>query len=310
MRDGLEVKKKHRMSKTKKMENFWGFLFILPNLVGFLVFTLFGVVFSFAMSLTDWNLLKGFDAANFVGFKNYIDMMSDPYFWASLRNNLLLLLMVPICMIVALVLAAILHKGVIWGAGARALYFLPYVTNVVAATTVWKALFHPTKGPINQLLIALGVSEEGLPGWLSSSKWFIPAVIIILVWQNVGYYVLMYAAGLQNISKDYYEAVEVDGGNAWHKFRYITVPLISPVSFMVMILGIISTFQMWSFVQILTPTGAGFGTASYTLSYYTYRSSFILFRSGYGAALSWVLCAIILVITLIQWRGQKKWVNY
>ena len=304
----LKASGKNWSSRSKLMDNFWGFIFILPNMAGFLVFTLGGILFSFSMSLTDWNLLRGFDKAVFIGFQNYARLFVSMDFWICLRNNLFLLLSVPISIVIALVIASVMNQS-IWGkSGARALIFLPYVTNIVAVSTVWRALFHPSAGPINMLLKALGVPGESLPGWLSSTRWFLPAVMIIIVWQNLGYYMLMYSAGLQNIPHDYYEAVSVDGGNAFHKFRYITVPMLTPVTFVVAILGVISSLQMWLLVQVLTPGGRGFGTAGYTLSYYIYRSAFVDYRSGYAAALSWVLCFLTLGITLIQWIGQKKWV--
>ncbi|GHT95113.1 sugar ABC transporter permease [Spirochaetia bacterium] len=303
------VTKRPSSKKLHAMENFWGYIFILPNLIGFLVFTLGGVIFSLGMSLTDWNLLRGIDKAKFVGFTNYIKLFVTSDFWVSLQNNLFLLLSVPVCIIVAMIVASLLNQTVFGKAGVRALFFLPYVTNVVAVSTVWRALFHPSAGPINMLLKWLGVPGESLPGWLSSTKWFLPAVMIIIIWQNLGYYMLMYSAGLQNISQDLYEAVAVDGGNAFHKFWYITLPMLTPVTFVVAILGVISTLQMWLLVQVLTPGGKGFGSASYTLSYYIYRSAFVDYRSGYAAALSWVLCFLTLIITLIQWAGQKKWVN-
>jgi multiple sugar transport system permease protein len=306
-------------SKARLIENFWGYLFILPNLIGFLVFTLGGVVFSVGMSFTDWNLLRGVDQAKFIGLANYTRLLAASDFWISLRNNLFLLLAIPISIMVSVVIAALLHQKPThrrryaqklsnWGrAGMRALYFLPYITNVVAVSTVWRALFHPSEGPINMFLKWVGVPGDSLPGWLSSSKWFLPAIMIIVIWQNLGYYILMYSAGLQSISRDYYEAVAVDGGSAYHKFRYITIPLLAPTTFVVSVLGVISSLQMWLIVQALTPNSRGFGTASYTLSYYIYRSSFIDYRSGYAAALSLILCALTLVITLIQWIGQKKW---
>ncbi|MDR1398822.1 MAG: sugar ABC transporter permease [Treponema sp.] len=306
-------------SKARLIENFWGYLFILPNLIGFLVFTLGGVVFSVGMSFTDWNLLRGVDKAKFIGLANYTRLFAASDFWISLRNNLFLLLAIPISIMLSVVIAALLHQKPThrhgyaqklsnWGrTGMRALYFLPYITNVVAVSTVWRALFHPSEGPINMFLKWLGVPGDSLPGWLSSSKWFLPAIMIIVIWQNLGYYILMYSAGLQSISRDYYEAVAVDGGNAYHKFRYITIPLLAPTTFVVSVLGVISSLQMWLIVQTLTPNSRGFGTASYTLSYYIYRSSFIDYRSGYAAALSLILCAITLIITLIQWTGQKKW---
>ena len=305
------MKPKGWASQARFMDNFWGYVFIIPNMVGFLVFTLGGITFSLSMSLTNWNLLRGFDRAEFIGLQNFARLFTSLDFWICLRNNLFLLLSVPFSIVIAIIIASILNQSV-WGkSGVRAMFFLPYITNVVAVSTVWRALFPPSAGPINMLFRSLGVPAESLPTWLSSSRWFLPAVMIIIIWQNLGYYILMYTAGLQNIPQDYYEAVSVDGGNALHKFWFITIPMLTPVTFVVAILGVISSLQMWLLVQVLTPGGRGFGTAAYTLSYYIYRSAFVDYRTGYAAALSWVLCFLTLSITLVQWIGQKKWVvNY
>jgi multiple sugar transport system permease protein len=296
------------LRSIKAKENFWGYLFILPNLVGFFVFTLFGIGFSLTMSFTDWNLIKGVDSAGFIGLANFKSMIGDVYLGASLRNNLLLLLVIPINLVLAATLASIINRGIYGRSFARSLFFLPYVTNVVAIATVWQALLHPTAGPVNSFLKSMGVSEAALPMWLSDMKWALPALMIILIWKDLGYNILMYSAGLQNISKDYYEAADIDGANAFKKFLHITVPMLSPTTFLLTTLGIISSLQMWSIAQIITNGGPG--TATYTLALYIYRSAFITYRTGYASALSWLLCIIILVITLIQWRGQKKWVNY
>lgn len=305
---GKKNRKGSGMSSMKAKENFWGYLFILPNLVGFCVFTLFGIVFSLVMSFTDWNLIKGFEHANFVGLENFAKMFTDSYFLDSIRNNGILLLVVPVSLVISVTLASIMNKSIYWRAGARALYFLPYVTNIVAIATVWQALFHPSKGPINAMLGAFGVATENLPMWLSDLHWALPAVMIIMLWKDLGYNILMFSAGLQNIPQDYYEAAEVDGANAFQKFSKITIPMLSPTTFMLSILGIISSLQMWGLAQVITAGGPG--TATYTLSLYIYRSAFVSFRTGYASALSWVLCIFILIITLIQWIGQKKWVNY
>lgn len=301
------AKPKKRLTLSNKgNENFWGYLFILPNLIGFCVFTLFGIVFSLIMAFTDWNLLKGIEKAQFVGFKNFTDMWGDPYLVSSLRNNLILLLVIPITLILAAVLATIMNKAIYGKAGARALYFLPYVTNMVAIATVWQALFHKSKGPINSIIMALtGLGAEDVPGWLASSKWVLPALMIILVWQNIGYDILMYSSAIQSIPTEYLEAAEIDGAGPIKRFFKITLPMMKPTTFLLSILGVISSLQMWSFVQIITEGGPG--TASYTLGLYIYRSGFITYRTGYACALSWLLCLIVFIFSLIRWRGQKKW---
>lgn len=292
---------------TKAKENLYGYLFIAPSLLGFLVFTLFGVVFSFCMAFTDWNLMKGFENANFVWLDNIKSMFSDIYLKACLRNNALLLLVVPVTLFLAAILAALMNRAIYGRGGARAMYFMPYVTNIVAVATVWRALFHKSKGPINAILMALGVAEANVPGWLSSTKWALPAVAIVLLWKDIGYSILMYSGALQGISQEYYESAEIDGAGPIVKFFKITLPLIQPTTFLLTILGIISSLQMWSFVQIITMGGPG--TATYTLGLYIYRSSFITYRTGYGAALSWLLCLLVMIFTAIRWRTEKDYTN-
>ena len=290
-------------AKTK--ETISGYALIAPNLFGFLLFTLFGIVFSFAMAFTDWNLLKGYEKAEFVGLKNFIDMFSDKYLRACLLNNAKLLIVVPVGLFLAAILASLMNKAVYAKAGARALYFLPYVTNIVAIATVWQALFHKSKGPINVLLLVLGISEAELPGWLSSSDWALLAVAIVLLWKDLGYNILMYSSALQQIPKELYEAASVDGAGPIRQFFSVTLPQLKPTTFMLTILGIVSSLQMWSFVQIITNGGPG--TSSYTLGLYIYRSGFVTYRTGYACALAWLLCVIVMVFTLLRWRVESNY---
>lgn len=290
---------------AKAKENISGYMLIAPNLFGFLVFTLFGVIFSFTMAFTDWNLLRGYENAKFVGLENFIDMFSDKYLRASLLNNAKLLIIVPVGLFLGAVLASLLNNAVYGKAGARALYFLPYVTNIVAVATVWQALFHKSKGPINVLLMVLGITEAELPGWLSSSDWALVAVAIVLLWKDLGYNILMYSSALQQIPKELYEAASVDGAGSVAQFFKITLPQLKPTTFMLTILGIVSSLQMWSFVQIIT--GGGPGTSTYTLGLYIYRSGFITYRTGYACALAWLLCAIVMLFTVIRWRVESKY---
>ena len=294
-----------RRLNAKTVENLSGYLLIAPNLFGFLLFTLFGIIFSFAMAFTDWNLLKGYENAKFVGLDNFISMFSDKYLQACLVNNAKLLIIVPVGLFIAAILASILNNAVYAKAGARTLYFLPYVTNIVAVATVWQALFHKTKGPINVLLMVLGISEAELPGWLSSSDWALVAVAIVLLWKDLGYNILMYSSALQQIPKELYEAASVDGAGPVAKFFNVTLPQLKPTTFMLTILGIVSSLQMWSFVQIITNGGPG--TSTYTLGLYIYRSGFITYRTGYACALAWLLCAIVMIFTLIRWRVESKY---
>lgn len=293
----------------KARDNLAGYLFIAPSLIGFCVFTLFGVLFSIGISFTDWSLLRDFKDAKFVGIDNYVSMFTNKLDWmylkAALLNNLFLLIVVPVTIFLAAIIASIMNRA-IYGKGiSRAMFFMPYVTNIVAVATVWRAMFHPTKGPINMLIHLTGVPMEALPGWLSSSQWALPAIAIVLIWKDIGYDILIYSGALQGINPEFYEAAAIDGATGLTKFFRITLPLLSPTTFMLTILGIISSLQMWSFVQVIIPNQMG--TSTLTLALYIYRSAFITKRTGYAAALSWVLCLIVLIFTMIRWRTQKDY---
>ena len=294
--------KERRMSMQAE-QNISGYLMILPNLIGFAVFTVYGVVFSMVLSFTDWDLVKGFDAAKFVGLKNYTDMFKDTYTRASLVNNMWLLITVPVTLFLAMVFAAIMNRGIYGKAGARALFFLPYVTNTVAVSSVWKALYHPSKGPINMILKRMGF--KNLPDWLGSSKTALFAVAIILIWQQLGYDILLYSGALQSVPIELYEAADIDGANSIVKFFKVTLPHIQPTTFLLTILGIISSLQMWTFVQIVTSGGPGMAT--YTMGLYIWRSAFKSHRAGYASALSWLLTAIVFVFTIIRSGYENRY---
>lgn len=250
------------MHSARLTDNVTGYLLIAPSLIGFVVFTLFGIGFSLVMSFTDWNLLKGFENAQFVGLKNFRDMFSDIYLGASLRNNALLLLVVPVTLFLAAILANAMTGPSMAGAAperctsALRHQYCGHRHRVAGAVP-------QDQGPVNLLLLLSGVSEEALPGWLSSSDWALLAVAIVLLWQNVGYSILMYSGALQSIPRDYYEAADLDGAGPVTKFFKITLPQLRPTTFMLTILGIINSLQMWAFVQVITNGGPG--TATYTL---------------------------------------------
>ncbi|MBO9609623.1 MAG: sugar ABC transporter permease [Paenibacillaceae bacterium] len=294
------------MSRGRWREHAAGYLFILPNLVGFGIFTVYGVLFSLTISFTDWDMLSGWSDIRFIGWANYRDSLHDPWFRESLLNNLFFVLFIPVQMLLALVCASILNIKFFGRNLVRSVVYLPYITSFVAISLIWFQLLHPTQGVVNQFLFGLGFEHP--PKWFGSSVWVKPAVLLMLTWQGLGYKILLYSAGLQGISKDLYEAAEVDGASAAQRFFRITLPMISPVSFFILIISMIDTFMMWSQIQILTEGGPG--TASTVIGYYIFKAAFVHSQMGYASAMAWVLFVIILVITLLQWRGQKKWVNY
>lgn len=293
-------------NQAKRKEALAGYLFIMPNLVGFFVFVLFGVVFSLAMSFTDWNLLQDFSSIKFVGLKNYLDLPKDTWFVDSFLNNLWFLLIIPIQIFLAMVTASVLNSKIYGKTALRAMFYLPYVTSMVAISVVWMTMFNPRFGPINHVLTMIGISNP--PKWLASVQWAKPAIGIIIIWQQLGYHSLLYLSALQNIPRSLYEAAEVDGASSVQKFFRITLPLVSPTTFLIAVIAIIASFQSWSIIQILTQGGPG--TSTHILGFYVYNVAFKFYRMGYASAISWVLFIIIFLITLIQWRGQKNWVNY
>lgn len=288
-------------------ENLTGYSFIAPALIGFIIFMAYPLVYSLFLSFMDWNMFKGLDGSKFIGLKNYTDALQNDYFRTGFVNNIkLMIFAVPILIIISISIATLLNQK-IYGRGIlRAMYFVPYITTVTAAALVFSALFHPEFGLINSVLRSLGV--ENLPGWATSSKWALITVAIFWIWKNVGYCVVIYLAGLQGISPSYYEAAAIDGASKWQQFIKITFPLVSPTTFFLVITSIISSFQIFAEINVLTQGGPG--TATTTMVYHIYDTAFKQFKMGYASAVSWLFFLMVVVITVVQWVGQKKWVSY
>jgi multiple sugar transport system permease protein len=185
-------------------------------------------------------------------------------------------------------------------------YFMPYISSVVAVAVVFQVLFHPSYGPINQFLVSMGIEQP--PKWLSDVNYALPSVMLILVWIQIGFQLIIYLAGLQNIPKDLYEAADIDGANSWGKFRHITLPMISSTSFFLLVTGVIGTFKVFDLIAVLTAGGPSNSTS--VTVYYLYQTAFMNLKSGYASSIALILLLFVFLITLIQWYGQKKWVNY
>ncbi len=281
-----------------------GYMFLLPNFVFFLVFLVIPIFMGFVISFTNYDGFKKFD---FVGLKNYITLFHDSYFLVSLRNNLLYTVVtVPVTLAIAMLLALGLNVGLKGNGFLRALFFFPTISSMVAVGIVWSLLFNPNEGPINQILMSIGISSP--PKWLASTTWAIWAVIIVAIWKYAGYYMIMLLAGLQSIPEHLYESAKLDGANAFVRFFKITLPLLSPTTFMVIILSIINSFQVFDLIATMTEGGPGRSTN--VLVYRIYQEGFKYSKMGYASAIAYILFLIILVITIIQYVGQKKWVVY
>ncbi|MDR1641718.1 MAG: sugar ABC transporter permease [Clostridiales bacterium] len=292
------------MSRQQRREALAGYLYILPNFIGFLIFTGIPVFIGLGISFTNY---KGFPGAKFVGVANYLQLFKDTLFKTALRNNLAYSFsVVPLTILVSLLLALMLNKAIPLGGFFKTVYFFPNLTSMVAVGCVALLLFEPTKGPINQFLRMLGMPQESLPGWFFSSKTALATVVITVVWKQAGYYMIMFLGGLKNIPSHLYEAAKIDGANPWQIFWSVTWPMLTPTTFMVAILCFIASFQTFDIINVTTAGGPGRATS--VLVFRIYREAFSDWKMGYASAIAYFLFMIILVVTLVQWHGQKNWV--
>jgi len=285
--------------------------FLLPSLIGLLVFSFMPLIISGLISLTDWNGLDkltdpAFLQEHYVGFENYKTILSTPEFWKTLGNTAeYIVLYIPLMLAASLLVAYLLsrpNKGV----GAfRVLYYIPVLTSWVAASLIWKSVLAPQYGAMNGILEFFGIQG---PGWLLDEKWAMPAIVLVSVWKDMGFFGLILLSGIVGINRTYYEAADIDGANGWTKFIRITLPLLTPSIFYVLIVSMINSFQL--FPQIMIMTGGGPNGATQVMVERIYQYGFRYYRMGYAAAFSWILFAIIMLFTLIQMKGQERWVYY
>lgn len=292
--------------QSKRKELLMGLLFISPGLIGFFFFILIPVVSSVIVSFANWNFLKGFDAIEFIGIKNYIRMFSDDWFLVSYKNNILFtLITVPVLIVVGLVMAEMLNRYVFGNQAIRIMMFIPYIASVVAIAAVWQVIFHPSFGPVNQFLAAMGV--KNLPKWFVDYKYSLYTIMIVYIWQQIGYTMIVYLSGLKSIPKDMYEAASIDGAGPIRQFLNITVPLVSPTTFFLTIMGIIGSFRVFDHISLLTNGGPG--NSSSVMAFYIYRKAFEEYEVGYANALAWALFVLIFIVTLVQFKFQSKFTN-
>ena len=288
----------------KELRNFvTGMAFIGPNLLGVFIFILFPIVFSLVLSFSERDLQNGLGGLKFVGLEHFRNLTADIRFIESLRNNFVFVAFaVPLKIGLALMVALVLNNRVFFKNGLRAMYFIPYISNIVAVCAVWMMLFQPTYGPVNGWLMSLGVEHP--PGWLNSSRWALPLIIVLHTWIFLGYNMVIYLAGLQNVPAELKEAARIDGAKDWSVFRYVTWPLLAPTTFFLLVINVIHSFKVFAPVNIMTDGGPG--TSTTVLIYYIYISAFRFFELGYASAIAWVLFAIVFAVTYLQWLGQRK----
>lgn len=293
-------------SKKARKDFFTGMGFILPSLLGFLIFTFIPVVISLCLSFTSWNFMEGIEGIKFNGLANYIRLFSDEWFLNSYKNNIIFTAVtVPVLIALGLVMATIINKYIYGGGVVRTTIFIPYIASVVAVCTVWMVLLQPSYGPVNEFFRSIGIANP--PGWLADFKWSLPSIMIIYVWQQVGYYSIVFLAGLKGLPEDVYEAAKVDGASSIRQFFSLTVPLISPTTFFLTIMGIIGSFKVFDQISVLTQGGPG--SSSSVMAYYVYRTAFDYFEMGYANTLAWALFVLVFIVTLVQWKMQAKFSN-
>jgi len=292
---------------VKKKENLTALIFLTPALIGFSIFLIFPVIFSLLLSFFEWDLVSGWGGLNFVGIKHFIDMWSIPEFINSLRNNFIYSgVTVPMTMILGFIFAVILNSKVYLKGILRLIYFLPYVANIVAISAVWQALYHPTRGPINQFLYSLGMNNP--PRWLADPNYALTAIMIMTIWLGTGYCMIIYMAALNGIPERLYEAAKIDGANRIQSLIKITIPMVSHATFFLLVTRLIWSFLVFGPINIMTQGGPAQSTT--VLVFHIYRRAFRFRQLGYGSAVTWIMFLIILSITIFQWRKRESLVNY
>lgn len=296
-------KKQKGVSLTLR-QNLVGYSFILPNFIGFFIFIFIPVMFSLALSFSHWD---GFTEIEFAGLENFIDIFGDRVFRGAIwQTAYFSVFTVLFSMIASLCLALLLNQKIKARGFFRSALFFPYVASVVAVSVVFNAMLQPEYGPVNEFLKFIGISNP--PGWLASTTWVIPGLIIVNVWRNMGYFMIIYLAGLQSIDQSLYEAAEIDGAKGWTRFWKITWPLLSPSTFFVVMMLVINSFKVFDLVWLMTNGGPG--TSSTMISQYIYNQAFISWDYGKSSAAAMILFIIVALLTAFQFKVEKKFVNY
>jgi multiple sugar transport system permease protein len=299
----ISTRKRRQFGPAARGEERRFYIFIAPWLIGFILFYAGPIVASAGISFTKWPMLR---SPTWIGFANYAKILgSDALFRKSLFNTAYYVVFsVPLQIMLALILAILLNQDVRWMPLFRTFFYIPSLITGVSVAVIWSWLLNPQFGLVNHFLALFGI--EG-PDWLFDTKTAMPAMILMSLW-GVGGSMVIYLAGLQGIPEHLYEAVEIDGGGWWAKFRHVMVPMMTPTIFFNLIMGVIGSFQTFAQFYIMTDGGPANATLTYVL--YLYRTAFEFFKMGYASGLAWILFLILSAITLVQFWGAKFWVYY
>lgn len=288
-----------RRSRLHRQEHLTALAFVALPVIGFLLFTLYPMLFSVYASFTNWN---GLTAPVFSGLDNYITMVQDPYFLESMYNTFFLMLGIPIGLVISLALALAMNRKMRGSTFFRTIYYVPVISSIAAVAILWQWAFNGDFGLINQILALVGIDG---PNWLQDTATVKPALIIMAIWKGLGFSMLLYLAALQSVPRHLYEAAALDGAGAWKQFRHITVPMVRPVTFFLVVTSVIGGSQVFVEINIMTPTG-GPEFSSATIVWYIWQKAFDNLQMGYASAMSIVLGLMVFLITFIQFRLNRR----
>jgi len=291
-----------RSKGAERKQALSAYVFLMPSLLGLLIFWLLAILAAFGLSFVDWTLLS---PPKWAGLTNFQHLLTDKYFWNALKNTFYYVAGVMPGIGISLFLAVLLNQKLKFTTIYRTFYYLPTITMWTAVALVWKWLYSPLYGLINWALNAVGLPTVA---WLSDPHWAMPAQIFASWWKGAGYNMVIFLAGLQGIPQIYYEAASIDGASRWQQFRRITLPLLTPTIYFVVVMTFIGSFRV--FTQIYIMTEGGPGQATTTMAYYLYSNAFKYFNIGYANVLAIVFFVVVFAFTMVQTWVQKRWVHY
>ncbi|MGC4379338.1 sugar ABC transporter permease [Fictibacillus sp. Mic-4] len=292
-------------NKSKRSDWFWGYLMIAPTILGLAIFYMWPTIQTIYFSFTKWG---AFGNHEWIGLENYKQLFHDPNVLKAFENTLIYtVITVPVGIILSIFIAVFLNQKIKGVSFYRTLYFLPVVTMPAAIAMVWKWLYNSDFGLINEILRSVGMKG---PSWISDPDIALYSIILVAVWSSVGYNMVIFLSGLQGISKTYYEAATIDGAGPFTKFFKITLPMLTPIIFFVSIMSLINAFQVFDLILMMIGSTSNAIEETQSVVYLFYQNAFVLNNKGFAAAIAVVLLAVILVITAIQMKLQKKWVHY
>lgn len=291
-----------RGHNLRRRESIAGLLFITPAIVHFLAFFLLPIIICIYAGFTNWNILS--PRQLFVGIRNYSRLFADIKFQKAIANTAFMLIPIPIYLILALLFAYCCHKKILFEKAFRAVYYLPFISSVVALVLIWKWLFNSQYGLINHFLNMIGITG---PDWLGDPFWTKRMIVIMISWKMIGITSIYYIAALKNVPTIYYEAALMDGANERQQFFKITLPLLTPTTFYLLVMGLIGSLQTFVEVQLFTPDGGrGYGVG--TIVFYIWQKAFDSSQMGYASAVATVFGLSILILTAVQFKLSGKWV--